>query len=942
MPSYNPRVIEPRWQRYWLEHKTFRTPEHSERPKFYILDMFPYPSGAGLHVGHPEGYTATDILARYRRMRGFNVLHPMGWDAFGLPAEQYAVETNTHPRITTERNINTFRRQIQALGFSYDWDREVDTTDPKYVRWTQWIFLQLFDTWYDTEAGKGRPIAELPIPPEVSARGETAVRAYRDSKRLAYQIEAPVNWCPALGTVLANEEVIDGKSERGNHPVVRMPLRQWMLRITAYAERLLADLDDVNWPDGIKKLQRDWIGRSEGAEVDFHLPAADGVVRVFTTRPDTLFGATYMVLSPEHALVPRSTTADQRAAVTAYQEAAARKSDFERTELVKKKTGVFTGAYAVNPVNGERIPIWIADYVLASYGTGAIMAVPAHDERDFAFAQQFDLPIRTVVRPTPQWLEQTGSTLDDLTEAYIEEGVACNSGSFDGLATEDFKQRIMTWLEDHGLGARRVNYKLRDWLFSRQRYWGEPFPILHELDDQGQPTGAIEALSPDELPLCLPDLEDFKPSGRPESPLGKAADWVNVTRNGKRYRRETNTMPQWAGSCWYYLRYLDPHNDQAFCDPKKIAYWLPVDLYVGGAEHAVLHLLYARFWHKVLFDRGHLPTPEPFQRLVNQGMILGDTDYHIKPSVYEENKGLIAQLGLNAVHLKTDDGDTVALRNPAPDANRYFPLTEEQIVKDKSKVLLKGTSLELTGRTDKMSKARKNVVNPDEVVDEYGADSLRLYEMFMGPLEATKPWSMRGVEGVSRFLGRVWRLYIDERSEEVRLADTVQDVPPDRDTLRKLHQTIQKVTDDLEGLRFNTAISAMMELTNHLTPLKVRPRAVLETFVLLLSPFAPHQAEELWRTLGHPQTLAYEAWPEFDRALTKSDEIEVPVTVNGKVKARLLVPAEISEDDLKAAALADDHIREAIQGKQVRKVIVVPGKPGKSGNSGKLVNLVVS
>ena len=639
MPSYNPKAIEPRWQKYWLEHKTFRTPDLSDKPKYYILDMFPYPSGAGLHVGHPEGYTATDILARYRRMRGFNVLHPMGWDAFGLPAEQHAIKTGVHPSVNTQENVANFRRQIQMLGFSYDWDREVDTTDPNYFRWTQWIFLQLFDTWYDAEQKKGRPIAELPIPAEVKKQGEAAVRSYRDGKRLAYQIEAPVNWCPALGTVLANEEVQDGKSEVGGHPVVRMPLKQWMLRITAYAERLLDDLGPLDWSPSIKEMQRNWIGKSEGAEVDFlfaeqpiapggpNSPVADERIRVFTTRPDTLFGATYMVLSPEHPLVGSITTPGRQAAVKAYQEEASRKSDLERTELAKKKTGVFTGAYAVNPVNQEKIPIWIADYVLMTYGTGAIMAVPAHDERDFEFAKQFNLPIRAVVRPTDEWLKKTGSTLDSLTEAYTEEGVAIHSGPFDGLPTAEFKRKITAWLAERGLGAGKVNYKLRDWLFSRQRYWGEPFPILHEIDADGNPTGVVEPLSPEELPLRLPDLEDFKPSGRPEPPLGKAADWLYVTRNGKHYRRETNTMPQWAGSCWYYLRYIDPNNDKAFCDPQKEKYWMPVDLYVGGAEHAVLHLLYSRFWHHVLFDRGHVHNPEPFQKLVNQGMILGEMEF---------------------------------------------------------------------------------------------------------------------------------------------------------------------------------------------------------------------------------------------------------------------------------------------------------------------------
>jgi leucyl-tRNA synthetase len=908
MPTYNPKAIEPRWQRYWEEHKTFRTPDSSGKPKFYILDMFPYPSGAGLHVGHPEGYTATDVLARYRRMRGDNVLHPMGWDAFGLPAEQYAIETGTHPRETTQRNIDTFRRQIKMLGFSYDWDREIDTTDPKYFKWTQWIFLQLFDTWYDPEQKRGRPIGELPIPDGVRKQGPDAVRAYQDGRRLAYQVEAPVNWCPALGTVLANEEVVDGKSERGGHPVVRMPLRQWMLRITAYADRLLDDLDLVDWPVAIKEMQRNWIGRSEGAEVDFTLAGVPegapgrNVVRVFTTRPDTLFGATYMVLAPEHPVVDAMTTPEQRPAVRAYQEAAARKSDLERTELAKTKTGVFTGAYAINPVNDKPIPVWVADYVLISYGTGAIMAVPGQDERDWEFAEVFDLPIIRTVQPPEGWQGK----------AYLGDGPAINSGFLNGLEVAEAKQKITAWLEEKGLGEKKVNYKLRDWLFSRQRYWGEPFPILHEADAEGRPTGRIRTVPVEQLPLALPELEDYRPSGRPEPPLEKAKNWVWVTIDGKRYRRETNTMPQWAGSCWYYLRYIDPRNDRAFCDPAKEKAWMPVDLYVGGAEHAVLHLLYSRFWHKVLYDRGHVHTPEPFRRLVNQGMILGEMEY----TGYRHQ------------------GRWQSAVKEVPEGWEAVKLDEDRVEKQGDAFVLKeDPKVRIDARAYKMSKSRGNVINPDQVVDHYGADSLRLYEMFMGPLEATKPWSMRGVEGVYRFLSRVWRLFIDDRAEQVRLAEAVRDVPPDRETLRRLHQTIGKVTDDLDGMRFNTAIAAMMEFSNHLTRLEVRPRAVLEPFVLLLSPFAPHLAEELWQALGHPKTLAYEPWPKSDPALMRVDEIEVPVQVNGKVRGKLTVPADIDDDALKERALADERVRAAVAGKRVVKVIVVPRK---------LVNIVVA
>jgi leucyl-tRNA synthetase len=907
MPHYNPKAIEPRWQRFWDEHKTFRTPDTSPKPKFYILDMFPYPSGSGLHVGHPEGYTATDILARYRRMRGDNVLHPMGWDAFGLPAEQYAIETGTHPRQTTQRNIDTFRRQIKMLGFSYDWDREIDTTDPQYFRWTQWIFLQLFDTWYDAEQKRGRPIGELPIPEPVRKEGPDTVRAYQDGKRLAYQVEAPVNWCPALGTVLANEEVVDGKSERGNHPVVRMPLRQWMLRITAYAERLLDDLARVEWPEAIKEMQRNWIGRSEGAEVDFrldHVPPGveSGCFRIFTTRPDTLFGATYMVLAPEHPLVGAITTPERRAAVEAYRQAAASKSDLERTELAKTKTGVFTGAYAINPVNDERIPIWVADYVLISYGTGAIMAVPGQDERDWEFAEVFGLPIIRTVQPPAGWEGK----------AYLGDGPAINSGFLDGLHVADAKQKMIEWLEAQGLGVRKVNYKLRDWLFSRQRYWGEPFPILHEVDAAGKPTSFVRTVPEDQLPLLLPDLEDYRPSGRPEPPLEKAKEWVWVTIDGKRYKRETNTMPQWAGSCWYYLRFVDPRNPKRFCDPAKEKCWLPVDLYVGGAEHAVLHLLYSRFWHKVLYDRGHVHTPEPFRRLVNQGMILGEMEF----TAYRH------------------EGKWQSAVKETPSTWESVRLGEDQVEKQGDAFVLKDNpKVRIDARAYKMSKSRGNVINPDQVVEQYGADSLRLYEMFMGPLEATKPWSMRGVEGVYRFLSRVWRLFIDERAEEVRLADSVRDVQPDRATLRRLHQTIQKVTDDLDGMRFNTAIAALMELSNHLNKLEARPRSVLEPFVLLLSPFAPHLGEELWRALGHQESLAYEPWPKADPALTRADEIEVPVQVNGKLRSKLTVPADIDEAGLREHALADEKIRAMTANKRLVKVIVVPRK---------LVNIVVA
>lgn len=907
MPSYNPRIIEPRWQRLWDEQRTFATPDFSDKPKHYVLDMFPYPSGAGLHVGHPEGYTATDILCRYRRMKGFHVLHPMGWDAFGLPAEQYAIQTGTHPRVTTQQNIATFKRQIKSLGFSYDWEREIDTTDPNYVKWTQWIFLLLQDTWYDSTAGKGRPVADLPIPKDIV--GETAIRKYQDAHRLAYMADVPVWWCPALGTVLANEEVIDGMSERGNHPCQRRPLRQWMLRITTYADRLMNDLEQLDWPESIKTMQRDWIGRSEGAEVDFRLRESDStaasVIRVFTTRPDTLFGATYMVLSPEHGFVDQIATAEHRAAVDAYRTEASRKSDMERTELSKRKTGVFTGAYAINPVNDQPIPVWIADYVLSTYGTGAIMAVPGQDERDWEFAKTFHLPIIRTVQPPDNWKG----------DAYLGDGPAINSGFLDGLHVADAKRKMIDWLEAKNLGQRRVNYKLRDWLFSRQRYWGEPFPVLHELDEAGNPTGLIRRVDEKDLPVRLPELEDFKPTGNPEGPLFKAKDWLHVTIDGKQYRRETNTMPQWAGSCWYYLRYLDPKNNECACSLAKARHWLPVDLYVGGAEHAVLHLLYSRFWHKVLFDRGYVPGPEPFGRLVNQGMILGEVEF----TGYKSDGKWIAA---------DRRGD------PVEPADEALKLDEDQVEKDGDNFVLKADrAIRVAARAHKMSKARGNVINPDDVVNEYGADSLRLYEMFMGPLEQVKPWSMRGVEGVYRFLSRVWRAIVDDRSEELKLNAVVSDAAPDDETLRLLHHTIAKVSDDLNGLRFNTAIAAMMEFTNHLTRITSRAKSILEPFVLLLAPFAPHIAEELWRALGHAKSLAYEPWPVFDPKLLKADFIEVPVQVNGKLRARIQVPADSDEAALEAAARADEKVAAHINGKTIRKVIVAKGK---------LVNLVVS
>ena len=846
--DYNFAEIEAKWQARWAREKTFKTPDlPGNKPKCYVLDMFPYPSGAGLHVGHPEGYTATDIYCRFKRHRGYAVLHPMGWDAFGLPAEQYAVDTGTHPAITTAKNIATFKRQIQALGFSYDWDREINTTDPGYYKWTQWIFKQLH------------------------------------KKGLAYVAEVAVNWCPALGTVLANEEVINGRSERGDHPVERRPMRQWMLRITEYAERLLADLDGLDWSEGIKEMQRNWIGKSTGAEVVFKLDRPEGGdVTVYTTRPDTLFGATYMVLSPEHALVEAITTPAQRAAVAEYRRQAGLKSDMDRTELATEKTGVFTGCHAINPVNGAKIPIWTADYVLATYGTGAIMAVPAHDTRDFEFATKFGLPVVCIIAPDAAEAAAAG-----VDPADVLAGKACWPGSgrmirsanadglvLDGLEVAQSKPAATEWLAARGLGRAKTQYKLRDWLFSRQRYWGEPFPVVN-MDD-----GATLLLDDADLPLTLPELDDFKPTGTGEPPLAKAKAWLRYTdpKTGRQGWRETNTMPQWAGSCWYYLRYIDPRNDQAFVDPAKEKAWMPVDLYVGGAEHAVLHLLYARFWHKVLFDLGLVSTKEPFQKLVNQGMILGIS--------YKDSRG--ALVATDKVDLAADG-----------------PVHKE-------------TGEKLVEFAAKMSKSLKNVVNPDDVIREYGADSMRLYEMFMGPLEGVKPWNTQGVEGVYRFLRRAFRLVVDQ---------PVVDVAMDAAQSRLCHATIKKVTEDVEALSLNTAISQLMIFLNGFAGEgKTLPRAAAEAFVVLLSPFAPHLAEELWERLGHDTGVAYVPWPAWDEAFLKVDEVEVAVQVCGKIKARLMMPADADDAAMQALALADPGVAQTIAGRPVRKVICVRGR----------------
>ncbi len=886
--AYPFHLIEPRWQRRWLKEHTFKAwnpgdtiPEDhpfSVRhgisgkvsaaelpPKYYILDMYPYPSGSGLHVGHPEGYTATDILARYRRARGYNVLHPMGWDAFGLPAEQYALKTGQHPRNSTDANIATFRRQIQSLGFSYDWIREIDTTDPRYFKWTQWLFLQIYRSRFDPSSQRAE-LCDPEAPGEETPSGEAAEKI-----RLAYVAKMPVNWCPELGTVLANEEVINGRSEIGNFPVVRKPMRQWMLRITAYAERLLEGLEEVDWSESLKEMQRNWIGRSEGAQVRFELAEGGGSISVFTTRPDTLFGATYMVLSPEHELLPKIVTPECREAVEAYREQAANKSDLERTDLAKEKTGIFSGGFAVNPVNDEVIPIWIADYVLAGYGTGAIMAVPAHDDRDLEFARKFHLPVKKVIQ-APDRENSIG---------FTGEGTVVNSGFLNGLSSELARESMIEWLESKKKGSSLVQYKLRDWLFSRQRYWGEPFPILWRGNQH-------EAVDTDSLPVVLPELTDYKPTPEGDPPLARAREWCQA---GDDLKRETNTMPQWAGSCWYYLRYLDPRNERQFCDPEIERYWMGkvegtersgIDLYVGGAEHAVLHLLYARFWHKVLYDLGLVSSPEPFYRLVNQGLILGE------------------------------DGQ-------------------------------------------KMSKSRGNVINPDNILEEYGADAFRLYEMFMGPLEMVKPWHTKGVEGVYRFLGRVWRLFVDPDSDRefqqnlaagdqepegllaaIRLSLAIEDIEPSAPQLKCLHTCIRKVTEDLDAMRFNTAISGLMVFVNEASQWEKLPRSIMRTFLRLLEPFAPHLAEELAERLAGaegPGTIAYEPWPVSDEALLLEDVIEIPVQINGKVRARLTVARTAGKEEIEKLARALPRIEELCREKTLRQAIVLPGK---------LVNLVVN
>jgi leucyl-tRNA synthetase len=877
--DYRFTEIEKKWQKFWEEDKTFSVEMDPSRPKYYILDMFPYPSGSGLHVGHPEGYTATDIVARYKKMKGFNVLHPMGWDAFGLPAEQYAIETGTHPAVTTNKNCDTFRRQIKSLGLGYDWDREINTTDPDYFKWTQWIFIRLYHTWFDEKQQKGKPIQELIIPPEIKKQGDEAVREYMAGKRLAYYDNAQVWYCPHCKIVCANEEVLtDGSHEKCGNPVIKRNLKQWMLRIPLYAERLLEGLEKLDWPAGIKDMQKNWVGKSTGAEVDFRIEGSDRLLKVFTTRPDTLFGATYMVLAPEHPLVKEITSVDYRQDVEEYIRKTAVKSDLDRTDLAKEKTGVFTGRYAINPVNGEKIPVWIADYVLMGYGTGAIMAVPSNDGRDFEFARTFNLPIIPILDPDGADPE----TRDGVLKAEIcweEDGVFINSSSnFSGLDINGMRKdegiaRTIEWLENSALGSRKVNYKMRDWLFSRQRYWGEPFPVIHWED------GEIEVMKDEELPLLLPVTEDYKPGENGESALANATDWLNVTDDkGRRGRRETNTMPQWAGSCWYYLRYVDARNPGEPFSKEKEAYWMPVDLYIGGAEHAVLHLLYSRFWHKVLYDLGIVSTDEPYMKLFNQGMILA--------FAYETASG--AKVSTDLVEERGD---------------QYYH---------------RETGEELKQIVAKMSKSLKNVINPDDVVRNYGADSLRLYEMFMGPLEATKPWSEQGVKGVFGFLGRTYRFFADPKN----LHEGVEDP----EVLKSLHQTIRKVEQDIEGLRFNTAISQMMIFTNLCIKKGKVTSPTAGSFAKILSPFAPHLAEEIWEVLGHEPSIAVQSFPSYDEELLKEEVYEYPVSFNGKLRFKLELPLDMSTGEIEKRVIEHESAQKWLNGGHPKKIIVVKGK----------------
>jgi len=907
MAEYNFQEIETKWQNYWRDNDIFKVQADPSKPKYYVLDMFPYPSGAGLHVGHPLGYIATDIVSRYKRLKGFNVMHPMGFDSFGLPAEQYAIKTGQHPAVTTESNIKRFKEQLSTLGFSYDWDKEIRTSDPDYYKWTQWIFLKIFNSYYDQEEQKAKPIDQLPIPQGLT---EEKRKKYLDRHRLAYEDEILVNWCPALGTVLANEEVVGGVSERGGHPVVRKPMKQWMLRITAYADRLLDGLEDLDWPESIKLSQKNWIGKSFGAEINFPLDGFDQNIKVFTTRPDTIYGATYMVLAPEHPLVKTITCDQQQEQVKQYQETASRKSDLERTELDKTKTGVFTGTYAINPLNRQKIPVWISDYVLISYGTGAIMSVPSGDQRDFEFAKKFDLEIIEII-------SKDGKSTPHLEQAYPGHGLMLNSGEYNGMTSEEFTRVIIKRIEKERLGKSAINYKLRDWVFTRQRYWGEPIPVLH-----GE-QGSITAVNESDLPVLLPEVASYQGTEEGESPLAKVEDWVVTTdpKDGSKAWRETNTMPQWAGSCWYYLRYLDPGNDQALADPEKIKYWMPVDLYIGGAEHAVLHLLYSRFWHKVLYDLGYVNTDEPFKKLINQGMIQGRSSFVYR--VNQTNKyvsyNLKKDYQVTPLHI-----DVALVQNDILDIKAFKKWRPENM---DAEFILENGKYVCGSEIEKMSKSLMNVVNPDDLVKKYGADTFRMYEMFLGPLEAYKPWNTNGIEGVFIFLRKLWRLFYDEQSQ-VQIIEK----QPSADELKIIHKAIKKTQEDIERYSFNTAVSSFMICVNELTNLKSHNQTILTDLVLIISPFAPHLAEELWQILGHRESIILARYPTYNENYIVEESYEYPISVNGKMRTKMSFALDMPHEDIEKQVLASELIQKWTAGKTPKKVIIVPKK---------IVNIVI-
>ena len=888
--EYNFRTIEQKWQKYWLDNKVYSVNNNSNLPKYYVLDMFPYPSGSGLHVGHPLGYIASDIISRYKRAKGFNVLHPMGFDSFGLPAEQYAIKTGQHPKITTDKNITRFKDQLNKLGLSYDWDREIKTSDSEYYKWTQWIFLKLYNSYFDKKENKAKNISELTIPDSLT---NTEKNRFIDSKRLAYVDTIDVNWCEELGTVLANEEVVGGLSERGGFPVVRRPMKQWVMRITEYADRLIEDLDKLDWPDSIKASQKNWIGKSTGAEIAFQIDE-NNTIDVFTTRPDTIFGATYLVIAPEHPILEDIITDQQRKEIEEYCKNTLLKSDLERQENQKNKTGVFTGAYAINPVSKEKIPIWISDYVLFGYGTGAIMAVPAHDERDFEFAKKFNLKIVKVIKSDQ--------------DCYSGAGEIINSSNYNGLPSEDFKNIITTYLEKNKVAKKTTNYKLRDWIFTRQRYWGEPIPILHS--DKG-----TVGLEEKDLPLILPEVDSYLPTADGLSPLARNSEWKSVKINGKNFIRETNTMPQWAGSCWYYLRFLDPKNNESFASKKNINYWMPVDLYIGGAEHAVLHLLYSRFWHKVLFDLGYVNTPEPFKKLVNQGMILGNSAFiyrkidgksYVSAEIASKYKTQRIHVDINFVNEKNELDLELLKNNNSEFLNASFEFNDKFYV---------------DREVEKMSKSKYNVVNPDDICEKYGTDTLRLYEMFLGPLEQSKPWNTAGISGVHNFLKKFWKLYFDTDSTML-----VNDSDPSEQSLKALHKCIKKVSDDIESFSFNTAVSAMMILVNELTSQKCRSRKVLEQLLLVIYPFAPHISEEIWENLGNKKSIVYSEYPDFIESFLQDNTKIYPISINGKLKHKIELPLNLTKDQIEARILSDEIILEKLNGIEPKRIIIVPGK----------------